>query len=1096
MFRPPRPSIGYTILRGTSMTDSSRFNTKAYRLPICAVVLAMLGICTAPSAQAVEKRRFDIPPQSLGLALIAYSRQADKLVVAPQDLVAGKRAPAINGDMPADEALTRLLAGSGLRYVLSEDGAIRIMAESATSHGADTGAGSEHDALRLVRASAPEGSTAANPADARALHSDTDEGDGKGIPELLVKGKRSSNTDIERTEDDVQPYVVFSAEQIERSSASSVEDFLKTRLPMNTVGRTNSQETNGAFLGNQSAVDLRGLGTGQTLILINGRRQPAVSGISISASFNQPDINGLPLSAIERIEILPSTASAIYGGGATGGVVNVILKRNYSGIDLRAVYDNTFDSDAAQRRIEGSAGFSLEDGKTSIMISGSYSDSNQLLNQERDFAERGLALTIKNSPASLTGSSTPPLGHTSNIRSTNGQMLVLDNGTALNSLITYVPVGYAGPASDGGAALVANADSYNLDIPQDLYGARRSLLNNPTTHSFAINARREFGSSVELFADLSTRANRGRSATAPLSNTVNSLSADAPNNPFQQPIRVRFPNIGLDYVSVSDSDFWQANGGIIVRLPHRWTAQAEYGWSKTRFENTSTNPAIDNAGRTALNNGTLDVLRDLNMFPLDFSPYLVPSPNSFDGPFDTTLETVTARFAGPTFELPGGPMTLTALFEQREQIAEAGFQVLYNPATRQPNDPYYFPSREQMVQSVYLEARAPVIAARNARPGIHELEFQASARYDSYETTSVPEGGTQIPSTEGPFPDLMRSTNKVNSTDITLGLRYAPTASVALRVSYGTGFLPPSIEQIVPFEDDFGALLIADSLRGQNVEQFYFPVLSIIGGNADLTPEESESWSAGVIFTPPALPGLRLSLDYTRITKSDEIFSLPQQVIVDNEALFPGRVIRAALEPGDPYSVGEIIGLDETLLNVASTEIEAYDLQIDYAWQTTVGTFNAYALATWQPSFKRQLLESEPLLNAAGFNGGPLKWRGNGGVTLDRGAWTFGWNMQFYDSHIAYGAGSTQTAINNVVSRQGSDVIPSQMYHDVFARYSFESAAGFVGGLLAGTEIAVGIQNVFDTDPPIIASTQPAGGYSFFGDPRLRRYSLSLNKRF
>ena len=136
----------------------------------------------------------------------------------------------------------------------------------------------------------------------------------QALPEVLVRGKRSLDVDIRRSRDDIQPYVVFDAEQIARSSAQNIEDFLQSHLPMNAQQTTTSQ------IGPQTQavgrIDLRGLGTEQTLILVDGRRLPS---ISTGDSFGQPNINGISLSQVERIEILPATASGIYGGGATGG---------------------------------------------------------------------------------------------------------------------------------------------------------------------------------------------------------------------------------------------------------------------------------------------------------------------------------------------------------------------------------------------------------------------------------------------------------------------------------------------------------------------------------------------------------------------------------------------------------------------------------------------------------------------------------------------------------------------------------------------------------------------------------------------------------
>jgi len=160
-------------------------------------------------------------------------------------------------------------------------------------------------------------------------------------------------------------------------------------------------------LGNYSSINLRGLGENQTLILVDGRRLPPRPGVV--SGFGQPDINGIPLAMIERIEVLPSTSSGIYGGGATGGMINIITRKDFSGVVLGFNYVNTFDTDAAKRRADLMATFNLRGGTTIFTLTASRSDSTDLLTQDRDFAVRSRQLLQKTSPSSILSSSTPIL---------------------------------------------------------------------------------------------------------------------------------------------------------------------------------------------------------------------------------------------------------------------------------------------------------------------------------------------------------------------------------------------------------------------------------------------------------------------------------------------------------------------------------------------------------------------------------------------------------------------------------------------------------------------------------------------------------------
>ena len=146
--------------------------------------------------------------------------------------------------------------------------------------------------------------------------------------------------------------MVFDSEQIQNSLAGSLDEFLRQQVPMNQ-SLTRLDEGSASADGNRSEINLRGLGVEETLILVNGRRQTGVVRDSTGGGPTQTDINGIPLTAIERIEILPSTAGGIYGGGANGGVVNIILKRDYSARTLTVRYDGTAEGGGATRRGRG-----------------------------------------------------------------------------------------------------------------------------------------------------------------------------------------------------------------------------------------------------------------------------------------------------------------------------------------------------------------------------------------------------------------------------------------------------------------------------------------------------------------------------------------------------------------------------------------------------------------------------------------------------------------------------------------------------------------------------------------------------------------------
>jgi outer membrane receptor protein involved in Fe transport len=412
--------------------------------------------------------------------------------------------------------------------------------------------------------------------------------------------------------------------------------------------------------------------------------------------------------------------------------------------------------------------------------------------------------------------------------------------------------------------------------------------------------------------------------------------------------------------------------------------------------------------------------------------------------------------------------------------------------------------------SYYLEGRVPLVSDVNAMPLVHALELQASVRRDEYTTKAPSPSSVEVPSRDAPLPDLDYSENKVQANKVTLSARYEPFLGLSVRGSYGTGFLPPSIAQIVQRISPGEVLDFFDPKRGGDAGIITTtPVDRIELGNPDLKPENSKSWSLGVIFAPKVIPGLRLSADYVNIKKTDEITALDFQTIINLEDVLPGRVIRAPLEPNPPpgFTAGVITAINESLINVAATRLEAYDFQADYLLKTSrFGEFRFYAIATLQPRIERRITADTTFINfvnftggTSGFGSGVLKWRGNGGITWTKGPLTVAWNAQYFGHYSPCTATASEVDCAAVVLNQGSTRIPSQMYHDLFVRYAFSDNHG---SLLNGTELAFGVQNLFDKSPPIIARVTSNGGasngfsYSTYGDPRLRRFTFSMRKHF
>ena len=894
------------------------------------------------------------------------------------------------------------------------------------------------------------------------------------MPVILVRGKRTLNMDIRRDRDDIQPYVVFDAEQIAKSGAQTIEGFLQTYLPMNAQQNTSSQL--GPQVSPNGRIDLRGLGSDQTLILVDGRRLPS---ISTGDSFKQANLNVITISQIERIEILPATASGIYGGGATGGVINIILKRDYAGIDVEASYGNAFDGAVNQYRFGVSGGFSLEDGKTRVLFSASHADGGVLLSSQREFTRRGLQQQLRNDPTDpsvLLGGA--------NICSTEDGFtcapspLQLKSGKSLASAFTSVPAKYTGAAGDGGAALADKAGQLQFDQ------AGVPIWSVPQTTAFTVNARREFTPGIEAYVDFAQ--DRSTSSLSTPTQLLQYVPTSAAVNPFQQDVLsyLTVPGGQVQHQALKNT---RAYVGAIARLPHQWSAVLDYGWlrSTTSSANSTVLGAASLAADDALQGA---VFRDLAASPLSNAGSLFTFYKQ-NGDMGNMLKTLSLRLSGPVMELPGGKLTATALLERRQETSDDALNTSDMGGTR---NFYWTPEARRRVDAQYLELRAPVISARNNVPFVNQLELMASVRHDGYRT-EFSGASIEVDSATGPFEPQTPSVNSFGATSHTLGLRYAPTRDVTLRASRGTGFLPPDLGQIrgappAVFPPFLISLL---DLRDPKLGNALIPgpLTVLADGNPSLKPERSTSSSMGLILTPRIMPGLRLSVDYTDIRKTDEVSKLPLSFFIDNEAAFPGRVVRG---PGSGGQPGAITQIDSTLFNLASTRLRAFDFQAEYTIPNeALGQWRLHAAATHTKELSRTVLAGTPAVDRAGFSDGPLKWRGNIGVDWNSNAWSAGWNVQYYGSYRTCQSTQPEFTCSQWETWQGASKLPSNLYHDIYLSHEFDT------GALRGADISFGVNNVFNNQGPTISSAIAYSvGPTSNLDPRLRRYTLTLRKHF
>jgi iron complex outermembrane recepter protein len=930
-------------------------------------------------------------------------------------------------------------------------------------------------------------------------------------------GKRvaftDANIDIPRSENDVQPYRIITGEEMEFSGSLTVEDFLKEKLSMDATERSNGQIYTGG-VGTTSSISLRGLGPDRTLVLINGRRVQGTDQQVSNLYGMQPDLNSIPQAAIDRIEVLPTGASAIYGASAIGGVINVVLKQNYTGGQVSLTYQNSFDTDAPTRVANMLYGVSLEGGRTQLQLTATYRDVAPILFQDKpEIALRGIETVLRNRPATFyTNASPPSLGTTTNIALnpavvngfTNAQnaTLTLDNGTPLNSLTTHIPAGISAttPQATLHAGLLANAGRYNLEIDSGdgVFSKRNEIGLSPTVKAYSASLTRQMTSRFQLFGEFRYGENYGRQIYNRISRAVTyAIPGNAPNNPFRENVSVHFPTL-LGTLLQTYSTTKIASLGAVVQLPGDWRAVTDLSWSENWHAFSS---FVDDttAGNAALANGTVNPFVDTTLNPIDLQPYV--ASYQYDG--TAYQKYISTRASGTLFDLWAGRPMITA---------GVGYQIQgYDDTTIRQRMPFtkassvdlvYLPQKAKTGHA-YTEFQIPLVRAQNRIPLVRSLDMQLAGRYETFEIgTGTPSYSYFLernpPVTAYSAPTINGQpyfeTTRHNAMNYTAGMKYLPVEDVTLRWSFATAFIPPTAAQLIPARlPSTTPTIISDPLLGTS-----YGVQTQGGGNRDLTPQNTANWNAGAIWQPEEgkLKGLRLEVNYFYVKENDLIGSLTADQIVNNSEL-QDRVSR------DP-STNRITLVDTSLLNLNYYETAGLDIAGSYRKTTRIGSLSLSGSVTITDFLRKQTSPTAPFFDYVDYPtmGGIMKRKASGTFAWGKRGLTLGWTTRYISSYGVYGAPGSPAPSTIYTGGQGSDTVDSQLYHDIFGSYVFgrggkTTAAQnrFARMLLKGVTLKAGIRNVLDEPPPLDAFRSPYF-YSNYGNPRGREYWISVRKDF
>lgn len=311
--------------------------------PLLAAGSVAALVCAAPAqAQPVDELQFSLPAQDLSASLREVSRRTGRNIIAPGELVRDRQAPAVSGPFTAEGAVRILLTGSGLDVRRVGDSLVIFMPRAGESRA--------------------QGDAGAEPS-------------GVAGETIVVTGTHL------RGAPPTSPTIVLTRDEIDRTAASSVEQLMR-RVPQNFQGGVNQENfavigAGADILEHGAGLNLRGLGQRATLVLVNGRR------LAPSGAGSFVDVSLIPLSAVGRVEIVTSGASAIYGSDAVGGVVNFLLRERFDGVET-ALLASITTAGGGEEIVAGVTGGRAWSGGH-VLLSYEFRDSQPILAEDRAF---------------------------------------------------------------------------------------------------------------------------------------------------------------------------------------------------------------------------------------------------------------------------------------------------------------------------------------------------------------------------------------------------------------------------------------------------------------------------------------------------------------------------------------------------------------------------------------------------------------------------------------------------------------------------------------------------------------------------------------
>lgn len=877
------------------------------------------------------------------------------------------------------------------------------------------------------------------------------------VERIEVTGSNIKRVDAETT----SPITIITAEEIKRSGATSVQELLNN-LPITTGGALTDISGGNGFSPGSATVALRGLGSQSTLTLLNGRR------IS-PAAFNDPNtgqsvitnLNSIPASAIERIEILKDGASAVYGSDAIAGVVNIILRKDFTGALLGATVTQNFDSEFLTKQVQVTLGFGdLARDKYNVFVNYERFIRDPVLIRDNDNVDARYAFTGTNPSGLQRRSVLSSFSFPGNLLRES----VLGSGN-------FNVLAAVRPGCDP-ALIIGGLCRYNQWDQLEQSGKTiRDTVYSRGSYDFsgALSAFGEVSYSKATNTFLGAPPTGSHVITTWLTNAGNSLRfalvlpVGHPDNPLTVPggLRYRFVEFGRSS-TVSETEDTRTVVGLKGTLG-RWDWESAFLYNTSEQNTTSGRALLYPEIQQAINDGSLRFNGTMNQAMINrISTYYTNKGKSTSSIWDL-------KGSAEMGSLPGGPIGVAVGVEfRRDELEIIPDANIVN--SRIVGLGASFADGSRNVASGFVEANLPFTTT---------IEATLAGRYDRYS-------------------DYGSSSNP------RFGIKWKATPTLAVRANYSTGFRAPSLSQIsksavrsfqgigedpirCPVTDDD-----ADCIR---------TVASQIQFNANLKPEESKSYTVGFVWD--ATKDTSVTVDYFKIKRSNEIDRFSSAFVVERNFLGEARFANAVQRdpnplswlPGIPNS-GPIQTVIRQYLNLGGTEVSGVDLDLAHRVNLgEMGKLKLTATATYNLTNKFAREPGETLTDSVGGVNAP-RLRGNLGAAWEYRDFAVGARYNYtgtYGYHDGFGTCSEYLAVGSTPGSVAMTNVPGicriRSWQTIDTNVTYTGIKDLTLGLV--------IRNIGDKKPPFDYNANTVLGHNTaFHNPLGINAAVSATYRF